>query len=172
MSKEGEIGWYPREPSFRKKFEQAVRRGLQHFVAHGDITQVQRLLDEIPDKTTRFVIAKNLATQFPLYINRNGKLGRNKIRSEGFDWSAIDTARLWPQRLHIVEDRFFLLGEDFSAEELIEEVIDALILHRHAIADDQLDRLKSAVDDVSVRRAANADQIISKIASPGDKLSE
>lgn len=148
-----EIGWYPSDPSFRRRFEQAVVDGLRHFATHGDITRVQCLLVPIPDKATRQVIAKSISSQFPVLIRSNGTLARDKARAEGFDWSALDCARFWPRRINVSEDRFYIKGEAFSAHELIEEVLDALVLQRNAITDDQVRRLKEAVDALAQRRA-------------------
>lgn len=154
MAAASDIGWYPTDPNFRRRFQSAIADGLRHFARYGDLTRVQRLLELIDDKATRHAFAKAIGTQFPVLIGRSGKLARDKVRAEGFDWSVLDTARFWPNRITVSEDRFFLQGQQFSATELIDEVIDALILQRHAIPDDHLERLKNAVDAVAKRRVS------------------
>lgn len=157
MAAAADVGWYPTDPNFRKRFEEAIVDGLRHFVKHGDITGVQRLLDPIDDKGTRYAIAKRIADQFPVLVGKNGKLARDKARADGFDWSALDTARFWPKRITVSDDRFFLQGQQFSAVELIDEVIDALILQRHAIPDEKLEQLKNTVDAIAQRRLSKAE---------------
>ena len=156
MAIAAEIGWYPSDLGFRRRFEEAVRNGLRHFSLHGDITAVQRLLDPISDKSIRFLILKSIATQFPVSVGKTGNLVRDRDRANGFDWSAIELAQFWPKRISVRDDVFYLQGLEFSAVELIDEVIDALVLQRHAIPDEHLQRLKEAVDAVARRRAPKA----------------
>ena len=163
-----DIGWYPTDPNFRKRFEEAIADGLRHFVKHGDITGVQRLLDLIDDKATRYAIAKSIAAQFPVLVGKNGKLARDKARANGFDWSALDTARFWPKRITVSDDRFFLQGQQFSAVELIDEVIDALILQRHAIPDDKLEQLKNTIDAITQRRLSKAEGSVPESERSGE----
>lgn len=155
-TKPSDIGWYPRDPNYRKTYEDAMRAALRHFARHGDVTQVQQLLQLVTDKEVRFVIARRVAAQFPIRVNQSGKLSRDKDRSPDFDWNAIETASFWPRRIQSDAGHISIRNEEFSLSELIDEVIDVLVLHRHTIADGDLERLQNVVETVATRLRSKA----------------
>lgn len=165
-----DLGWYPRDPNYRKAYENAMRAALQHFARHGDVTQVQQLLELVTDKEVRFLIARRVATQFPIRVNQSGKLSRDKDRSPDFDWSAIETASFWPRRIQSEAGHISIRNEEFSLSELIDEVIDVLVLHRHTIPDGDLERLQNAVDTVAKRRRPRAPSEPGLPASPKERM--
>ncbi|WP_155646329.1 hypothetical protein [Erythrobacter donghaensis] len=147
-----------------------MRAALQHFARHGDVTQVQQLLELVTDREVRFVIARRVATQFPIRVNQSGKLSRDKDRSPDFDWSAIETASFWPRRIQSEAGHISIRNEEFSLSELIDEVIDVLVLHRHTIPDGDLERLQNAVDTVAKRRRPRAPSEPGLPASPKERM--
>ena len=151
MVKGKEIGWFPADPAFRMKFEEAIIEGFKHFIEHGDLSYVQHILAEIPDKNARNTLIIQLKSKFPIALRKNGSLAIDPDRAEGFDWSIIEQPNIWPRRL-FTNNWFSVGGESFSSSELIDEVIDALVLDRNVIPDSELQRLKSVVDRVLDRR--------------------
>lgn len=85
MAATSNVGWYPTDPNFRKRFEVAIVDGLRHFVKYGDITGGQRLLDSTDDKGTRYAITKSITDQSPVHVGKNGKPAGDKARVDGFD---------------------------------------------------------------------------------------
>lgn len=154
MKNDKVLGWYPADPGFRKKFERAVIEGFRHCAAHGDLSVVQRHLNTIPDVKVRHGLAVHLKGQFPVLARKDGSLGLNKERAKGFDWSNLESAKIWPRRLHLSKDAFSIGAEKFTVGELIDEFIDAIVLSRHTVPNAELQRLRETIDKVLDRRSS------------------
>lgn len=107
--------------------------GFKHFRQHGDLAYVQRLIVDIPDTRTRHEFAIELCRQSPINIRKDGTLSLNKERAETFDWTVINSVKIWPRRLVMSDDCHSIGNQTFSTTEFIYEVIDALVLHRNAV---------------------------------------
>lgn len=152
MSKVGGFSWYPADRRFRQRFEQGVRDGFEHFKRHGDLGKVARLISEVPDAKARQDMISRLRSQFPISVKANGLFFINRHKSEGFDWSTTEDARIWPRRISQSDDGFSIGNQIFTAPKLIEELIDALVLKRNDIALSDLENLRATVDEVIERR--------------------
>ena len=152
MNKDGGFGWYPADHRFRQRFEQAVRDGFKHFKRHGDLGFVQRLLSEVPDAKARQDMISQLRSQFPISVRANGSFAINRHKSEGFDWSKTEEARIWPRRISQSDEGFLIGSQTFTATELIDELVDILVLKRNDIALSDLENLRATVDEVIERR--------------------
>jgi hypothetical protein len=153
MKTEKLAGWYPADPAFRRKFERAVVDGFRLCAQHGDLSLVQRHLNTIPDQKVRHSFATHLKGQFPVSVSKDGALGLNRERAKDFDWSILETAKIWPRRLHLSNAAFSVGAEKFAISELIDDFIDAILLSRHTVPEGELKRLRDTVDTVLARRS-------------------
>src|SRR4051812_30629355 len=114
MKSEKFVGWYPADPAFRRKFEKAVIDGFRQCAEYGDLSLVQRQLNTIPDRKLRHSFASHLKGQFPVSVNKDGAIGLNKERAKDFDWSILESAKIWPRRLHLSNEAFTVGTEKFT----------------------------------------------------------
>lgn len=144
--------WYPADPAFRRIFERALTEGFRRCAKHGDLSEVQRLLKLIPDPKRRLSFAQHLKTRLPICIKQGGSVGVDKERAKAFDWSVLDSAKIWPRRLHLSNEAFTVGAERLTIGELIDDFIDAILLSRHSVPEKELLRLKETIDNVLDRR--------------------
>ena len=152
MKSEKLTAWYPADPAFRRKFERALTEGFRRCAEHGDLSEVQRLLKLIPDAKMRLGFAQHLKTRFPVCIKQSGSVGVDRERAKTFDWSVLDSSKIWPRRLHLSKEAFTVGTERLTIVELIDDFIDAILLSRHSVPEKELLRLKETIDTVLDRR--------------------
>jgi hypothetical protein len=141
---EGPPGWYPNDPAFRADFRRRVHLALLTIAKHGDTTELNRLLATVPIQSTRDELAKNIATACPLCWEAGaGTFRKSKKRSAdpSFDWANVNLANLyrslWIGDLAGIE----VYRKNISPDDLLNQVMDALTLHRRSINQRQLDTL-------------------------------
>jgi hypothetical protein len=152
--------WCPNSTHFRRHFNDLIRFSLRHMQACGDGGYLSRLVNAIPDKKSRTLIAAILSETFPIRYLAEGK--RPRFRKEpgkdvGTTWD-VEHFDLFKGSNHTVTETATTLHRDsYERREALDLVLDVLTTYRNDFDLADVECLEQTLSRIKAR-ASNSER--------------
>lgn len=144
--------WFPSDSRFRDAFTATAHDIVVNTLKHGDLRNIENLVDVIPDIRWREQIREILAA----YVGAQIKFPTRKLyweskssRPKNLPVARLDLFNRGPK----YQKNGVILGQlELSVSEFVDEVTDLLVLHRNKLGDEHIDKLAELILQLVERR--------------------
>ncbi len=143
-----ELGWYPLDPAYRKRFNEVARDALAHARDHGDVRAINGLLSTIESKQIRQDLQSKIANLGPLVRDKKeDQLKLRKRREFTLEmWPEFSVLKVLDRTINVIDESTIKLGSEYcSVAEFVEDVADIIALNRRAFTQQHLATLGDAI---------------------------